>query len=276
MSLQKICAMNNGAGPYRNVTVEKAECINHFSKRLATQLRNFQKTAVELKETKGNVKKTRRMSLVKGKGKLTDVTIQKLASYFTKDIRDYINTDWKRMRDACLSGLFHTTSTDEKPMHVHCPKGKESWCFYQQDIANEKTPRSHKTMRVHFQLPSVHMTEVLKIYYNLVSEDNMTKCLKGKTQNPNESLHQRVWKLAPKHQFVSRVMVEFAMAMTAVNYNAGYVMGSLNNLLGLPQSDVRDWYLNKKDKDMQRPTRRTTKPRKAPEGADPGYGAGAY
>ncbi|XP_069178518.1 uncharacterized protein [Procambarus clarkii] len=56
-AFNKICAMNNVDGPYRNVTVEKAECINHFSKRLATQLRSFQKTVVELKETKGNVKK---------------------------------------------------------------------------------------------------------------------------------------------------------------------------------------------------------------------------
>ncbi|XP_069191399.1 uncharacterized protein [Procambarus clarkii] len=275
-AFNRICAMNNGAGPYGNVTVEKAECINHFSKRLATQLRNFQKTAVEVRETKGNVKKTRRVSLVKGKGKLTDATIGRLASYFTKAIRDNVNTDWKRMRDACLSGLLHTTSTDEKPMHMHCPKGKESWCFFQQDIANETTPRSHKTMKVHFQLPSVHMTEVLKIYYNLISEDNMTRCLKGKTQNPNESLHHRLWKLAPKDKFVGRVMVDFAMAITAVNYNVGYVAGSLTSLIGLPQSDLRDWYFERKNKEMQIPTKRTTKPRQAPEGADPGYGAGAY
>nr|XP_045625473.1 uncharacterized protein LOC123774857 [Procambarus clarkii] len=275
-AFNKICAMNNGDGPYADVRVDKAECINHFSKRLATQLCNFQKTAVEWKETKEPVKKTRRMSLVNGKGKLTDSTILKLASYFTKAIRDNINSDWKQMRDACLSGLFHATSTDEKPMHMHCPKGKDSWCFYQQDITNGMTPRSHKTMKVHFQLPSIHMTEVLKIYNNLVSEDNMTKCLKGKTQNPNESLHHRVWKLAPKDKYVSRVMVDFAMAMTAVNYNAGYMMGSLTNLLGLPQSDIRDRYFNMKDKKMQNPTRRTTKPRKAPEEADPGYGAGAY
>ncbi|XP_069191065.1 uncharacterized protein [Procambarus clarkii] len=85
-AFNKICAMNNGDGPYADVRVDKVECINHFSKRLATQLRNFQKTAVELKETKEPVKKTRRMSLVNGKGKLTDKTILKLASYFTKPL----------------------------------------------------------------------------------------------------------------------------------------------------------------------------------------------
>nr|XP_045585318.1 uncharacterized protein LOC123747283 [Procambarus clarkii] len=276
-AFNKVCAMNNGDGPYGDIKVEKAECINHFSKRLATQLRNFQETAVEIEETKGPIKNTRRMSLVKkGKGKLTDGTILKLAGYFTKAIRDNGNSDWKQMRDACLSGLFHATSTDEKPQHMHCPKGKDSWCFYQQDIANGKTTRSHKIMKVHFQLPSSHMTEVMKIYYNLVSEDNMTKCLKGKTQNPNESLHHRVWQLACKDKYVSRVMVDFAMAVTSVNYNAGYILGCLTNLLGLPQSDMRDWYFSMKEKNMQRQTRCTTKPRKAPEEADPGYGAGAY
>nr|XP_045618088.1 uncharacterized protein LOC123770336 [Procambarus clarkii] len=254
-TFNKVCGMNNDAGPYEDVKVEKAEGINHFSKILATQL-------------------ARQMSLVKGKGKLTNSTIQKLAGYFTKAIRDNIDTDWKQMRDACLSGLFHSTSTDEKPVHVHCPKGKDSWCFYQQDIANGKTPRSHKKMILHFQLPSIHMSEVLKIYHSLVSEENMTKCLKGKTQNPNESLHHRVWKLSPKDKYVGRVMVDFAMAVTAVNYNAGYMMGSLTNLLGLPQNDMTDWYFNMKDRRMKDPTR-CTKPRKAPEEADPSYGADA-
>ncbi|XP_045594769.2 uncharacterized protein [Procambarus clarkii] len=166
----KVCAMNNGAGPYGDTKVEKAERINHFSKRVSTQPRNLQKSAVEVKESK---RKSRRMSLVKGKGKLTD------------------------------------------------------------------------------------------------SDSNSEKL----TQNPNESLHQRVWTMAPKDRFVGRTMVDFAMAVTATNYNSGYSRGSLTSLIGIPQNDITDWYFSRKEKLMQKPMTRTTKPRQAPEEGDPGAGS---
>lgn len=212
----KVCGMNYGAGPYGDVKVEKTECENYLVERLVTQIIHL--------ESKGEAE---------GNGKLSYETFGKLMVHFKRAIRDNINTDWRKMRKACLSGLFHETSTDENPLHHFCPEGKNSWCFYQHDLANKKIQRTHKTMNIpqsnedEFEIQKIYF----KFYDDLISEENMKKCLKGK---PNESLHNRVWNSVPKDRSVSRSMVEFSMAVTAINHNAE----SLGSLTGIPQHDI--------------------------------------
>ena len=95
--------------------------------------------------------------------------------------------------------LLHFSSSDEHPKHVHCPIGEKSWCFWQRAIATSNDPGSHKE---HDTLPSDIGRRLVPIFQRL-SEDNLLKrCVRNKTQNPNESLHSTIWKYCPKAIFV--------------------------------------------------------------------------
>lgn len=65
-----VCDLHNGKGPYDGVRVEKAECINHVSKRLGTALRKLRDQVVTEKKTKTG--KVRRMSELGGRNELTE------------------------------------------------------------------------------------------------------------------------------------------------------------------------------------------------------------
>ena len=90
--------------------IEKEECINHVSKRMGTRLRKLKKEHVV--ETVSQTGRTMRKSVLGGKGKLTDATINNMSRYYGKAIRDNIGGTVNEMRNSCLSGFQHITSTD--------------------------------------------------------------------------------------------------------------------------------------------------------------------
>lgn len=119
-----VCALNNGQGPYRSVKLEKEECINHVSKMMGSRLRKMKKEAsVDVVTKKG---KTIKRSLLGGQGKLTDLVIDKLQSYYGRAIRDNIHTDIKTLREAVWTKFFHLSSTGKSPAHSFCPKWETS------------------------------------------------------------------------------------------------------------------------------------------------------
>lgn len=132
--------MNDGEGPYGDVKITKAECINHVSKRLGTALRKLRAQIVTEKETRHG--KVRRMSKLGGKGKLTDLVITKLTRYYGIAVRRTINTTVSEMRKEILASFFHCSSTDKTPRHTFCPATTTSWCFYKRAIANNETPQA--------------------------------------------------------------------------------------------------------------------------------------
>ena len=72
-------------------------------------------------------------------GQLLDVTIKVLQQYYGKSIRE--NTGHLgRMTDACWAVFYHSLSTDSNPRHYCCPKGKDSWCKFQCELALGETP----------------------------------------------------------------------------------------------------------------------------------------
>lgn len=81
----------------------------------------------------------------------------------------------------------------------------------------------------------------------------MKRCLQGLTQNPNESLHSRIWQHCPKHLMATKRKLDFAIAVATMEYNSGYVASNLFQRLGLPYSAILDKVLKKKDKRMDRP-----------------------
>ncbi len=116
-------------GPEKNI--DKEDCINHISKRMGTALQKF----VATEKAKGES--------IAGKGKLTQQKIMKIQNFYGRAVKDNSN-DLKVLKKRIFAILFHLSSSDEHPKHIHCPPGKSSWCFWQKAVANEKEPGSHK------------------------------------------------------------------------------------------------------------------------------------
>ena len=257
--------------------VEKLECVNHVSKRLGTRLRNLKKTFLsEIKTATGRIIKR---SVLGGRGKLTDAIIDELGRYFGKAIRDCADTTADQMRKTCLSGIKHVTSTDENPDHEYCPTGENSWCFYNRAIAKEEQPPSHDTMKVSLSLNSDEKAKVVEVYESLTTDELMGRCLKGRTQNANESLHSKLWMKKPKNKFYGLASLKQAASSTTMEHNFGFEASNIvGNMPFAKQSEAQ------RDADSFREnTRRRkslmvkrSKKRKRTDDRDEDYGAGEH
>ena len=79
------------------------------------------------------------------------------------------------------------------------------------------------TVNLKINIP-LAITEVLKpifSYKDLGNDDLLKKCLHGKTQNPNESLHNMIWKRCPKRVHVNLLTLEIAVASSVLSFNDG-------------------------------------------------------
>lgn len=79
---------------------------------------------------------------------------------------------------------------------MFCPKDENTWRGYNQSLMN-RTVCFHKN---NFHLPEVVMVAINPIFQALSDSKLLEKRLKGKTQNPNESLNSVIW--SPKIVFV--------------------------------------------------------------------------
>ncbi|XP_053995806.1 uncharacterized protein LOC128885665 [Hylaeus anthracinus] len=180
--------------------VTKSECVGHVEKRMSTRLRNLKKT-----EKLG------------GKGKLTDILIKKLTTYYGLAIRRNVDsvTD---MRKAIMATLHHLCSTNENPNHDNCPIGADSWCEWRKAQAAGQEKLFNHPPPLH---PDV-AKHIRPIYEELSKEDLLIRCLGGHTQNSNESFNSTVWRLAPKHLNSGLKMIEIAAFIAASIFNEGY------------------------------------------------------
>ncbi|KAE8742809.1 hypothetical protein FOCC_FOCC011667 [Frankliniella occidentalis] len=206
----------NKAQPYGpDFVIEKEECVNHVSKRMGTALRNLVQDNKKGGTSLGG----------RGKGTLTDVAIKKLQGYYHRALVGNI-PDVKKMRKAILATIYHCASTDQKPNHTYCPTGKESWCFFNKRKAQKsKEKGSHDKMPL--QLNEKVFKAVLPVYKRLSSDELLTRCTKGQTQNANESLHSVIWKKCPKHIFISKARMEIGITQGVGEFNMGCVALSL-------------------------------------------------
>ncbi|KAK3873554.1 hypothetical protein Pcinc_021430 [Petrolisthes cinctipes] len=160
------------------------------------------------------------------------------------------------MRNDIMSSFEHCSSSDANPKHHLCPKSSESWCFYQKALALGKEPQSHSEMKVSFTLLPDQLQLVRKVYERLTNDDMMKRCLKGHTQNPNESFHSRVWLYSPKHLNTSKNKLDFAVARAVSVYNAGYKDSNIYESLGIPFTKTTEKYLDNNDKMMDAPLKK--------------------
>ena len=182
--------INNCVTDMCMATLKKEECINHVAKRLGTALRKLASSGKKAGVTLRG----------RGHGKLTQATIVNLTAYYGKAVRAHPN-DLDAMRDAVWATFYHATSTDERPQHDRCPVGADSWCFYKKALTTGQEPGPHRT-NVGTPLSVDVAKPVKEIYERLSHDDLLTRCLRVQTQNPNESLHSKVWTKCPKTGFV--------------------------------------------------------------------------
>ncbi|GFT46552.1 uncharacterized protein TNCV_3184121 [Trichonephila clavipes] len=125
------------------------------------------------------------------------------------------------MKTAIFASLMHCSSTDKKPMHGKCPEGETSWRFYKRAIAKGETPGSHSSKRTYLS-PQV-VKKIIPVYQRLSLDTILERCVAGKTQNLNESLHSCILRKCPKEVFVSKRRLEIAVTNAIEKNNLGYV-----------------------------------------------------
>ena len=183
------------------IEMEKKECIGHVQKRVGTVLRKLKR------ENPG----------LGGKGKLTDSQIDKLQNYYGIAVRSNVG-NLAGMKKAIHASLMHCASTEQRPLHDHCPTGSASWCRYQQDMANQTKLYKHG--------PGLPLEVIAKLepeYVRLSNDILQEKCLHGKTQNQNESLNGMIWQRVPKEVYVGRETLELGLYDAVAHFNIGAV-----------------------------------------------------
>lgn len=134
-----------------------------------------------------------RISLLVGKGRLTDDVIGALQSYYEKAIWDNADDDVTSMRKAVWGSFFHLSSNDNSPGLTLCPNGEDSWCFYNRALAKRETP-PHFTKNLYLaRLDFESLMHIKQVYWDLSSPELLKRCLSQRSQNPNKSLHAKVW-----------------------------------------------------------------------------------
>ncbi|XP_077503578.1 uncharacterized protein LOC144114016 [Amblyomma americanum] len=188
---------------YGYIEVVKEDCINHVHKRMGAALRNL------LQRHKGAGKQS-----LGGRGRLTADLVDKLAIYYGQALRSNVgNVD---AMSAVMATYYHITSTDDCPNHTLCPTGEQSWCRHNAAKAKEEPEPKHK-----YSLPSDVAEALLPVYSRVSEKSLLQRCIRGKTQNSNESFHSIIWTLIHKERHSSLFAVEAATAEAVLRFNAG-------------------------------------------------------
>ena len=80
------------------------------------------------------------------------------------------------------------------------------------------------------------------------SDNVLSACLLGKTQNPNDHLHSRVWRYCSKYKNANKNILDFAAAQAVLDYNVGYKEGDILPILGSPLTHIRQSSLDEQDR----------------------------
>ena len=65
--------------------------------------------------------------------------------------------------------------------------------------------------------------ELVPIFKDLSSENLLSKCLHGLTQNANEALNNIIWKKCPKTIFVKKDTLNMTVSLAIIDFNEGNI-----------------------------------------------------
>lgn len=189
--------------PY-NVPIHKEECVGHVQKRMGCRLRNLKKRMKGQRLADGRG--------LEGKGRLTDTQIDNIQRMYGNAIRRNKN-DLVTMKKHVWAIYFHKLSTDAHPQHHMCSEA----CPFKR-AQRENKPFTHKN-----SLPEAVMNAIKPIFRDLCHPDLLKKCVRGYTQNANESQNNLIWKFAPKKKNHGIVTVKMAVALAVGVFNDGAI-----------------------------------------------------
>ncbi len=98
--------------------------------------------------------------------------------------------------------VFYHLSAKDVGQHSLCPHGEESWCFVQRAEALGKEPEPCSIKKLYLSnIPGKQLELVKGVYKDLANPALLQKCFSGRIQNPNESLHSKVWRKVSKDKY---------------------------------------------------------------------------
>ena len=151
-----------------------------------------------------------------GAGRLTEKVMNTLQNCYGMAIRQNVN-DLYGMKKSVAAVLFHySESTSSEERHKFCLRTEDSWCKFQADKLTGKSTYKEK-----ITIPTAVRDVIKPIFKDLGDDKLLRKCLHGKTQNPNESLNQIIWKRCPKDIFVERTVLTLAVSSAVLHFNDG-------------------------------------------------------
>ncbi|GFU92617.1 uncharacterized protein TNCV_4795451 [Trichonephila clavipes] len=153
-------------------------------------------------------------------GSLKVTTIVKLTNFYRKAIKGNCNdVEREKMESAIYATLYHCSSTDAKPKHNKCPNGKLFWCFFKRALSSGESPESHSVMKT--KLTEEVVAKILPVYQRLASNEILSRCTSGKSQNATESLHSVIWSHCAKESFQSKKRLEISVVTAVSEFNFG-------------------------------------------------------
>lgn len=126
-----------------------------------------------------------------GKGKLTNVVMKRLTSFYATALKDNA-PDVVQMQKGVFASLLHSYSTDAEPLHQACPQGEDSWCHLNRHKAlvaagKPSAPRPHRPA-----FSRDIAKELVPLYNRLSDKTLLARCCRMRTQNANESYNALV------------------------------------------------------------------------------------
>lgn len=118
-----------------------------------------------------------------------------------------------------------------------CPPLKRNFEDYSHAEVRGVGPPSHQIKKTFLGKIPKKLMLIKDICCDMTQMDLLSRCLKVWTQNPNESLHSKLWIKCSKSKFDGLYRVCFVSQVTALDHNFGYKNASLLQHLRLEISN---------------------------------------
>ncbi|CAF3311856.1 unnamed protein product, partial [Rotaria sp. Silwood2] len=239
---------SKGGDKLNRLIVIKEDCINHVSKRVMKYLTELKrektrqisvtKSSFTSSNTNKNVATRQLLTDNKpwggGAGRMTNQMMKKLSNSYALAIREGSRlSSGKEISDAlcimqrhCCAAFYHylkTTDNNEEEQHKYCPKTSNTWCFYHKikSQSNNNNCSIKKQKKNQSYLDPIFREVLEPMILKLTAKQLLRRCLRGITQNSNESLNSVVWSILTKSKHHGFRTVRGSAALAAMYFNSG-------------------------------------------------------
>lgn len=123
----------------------------------------------------------------------------------------------------------------------------------QRSLAKGERPAPHTDKRIYLSHISYDNLSLIRtVCRDLTRPELLEKCLKGRTQNRNKSLHGKVWRKASKDKVCGLHRTVFVSQVTILEHNFGHSEANLLTSLGFKRSSNFIDSLERKEKRTSR------------------------